>query len=356
MKNDLAKNIKAFRKEKGLTQEQLAEVFDVTVGAVHKWEVGLSTPELPLIMQMADFFDTSLDVLIGFEARDNRISILAKRLRTMSQTKDPEGPSEAEKALKKYPHNFSIVFESAIVFLASGVMLTVNQKYLMRAAELFEEAVKLISQNTSPDINETVICGYLATVYDLLGQKDNALQIYKANNAGGIFNIKIGMLLAHDEKDYREAEGYLSYGMLNLFSDRVNLSIAKILFYIKTGDLQEARAIIEYGLKANDLYRKDDSVTYMDRVDCMYLTGLAYVELMSGKKNEAVRILKKAKKIADRFDLSPDYDAKKLRFITLNESILTSDIGGEKCTEAVEYCISSLRSKGLADIWADINK
>ena len=45
MKNDLAANIRALRKEKGLTQEQLAEVFRVTIGAVHKWEAGLSVPE-----------------------------------------------------------------------------------------------------------------------------------------------------------------------------------------------------------------------------------------------------------------------------------------------------------------------
>ena len=41
MKNNLAENIRKFRKERGLTQEQLAEVFDMTIGAVHKWEAGL---------------------------------------------------------------------------------------------------------------------------------------------------------------------------------------------------------------------------------------------------------------------------------------------------------------------------
>ena len=33
----LAENIRAFRKVRGLTQEQLAEVMGVTVGAVYKW-------------------------------------------------------------------------------------------------------------------------------------------------------------------------------------------------------------------------------------------------------------------------------------------------------------------------------
>ncbi len=56
-----------------MTQEQLAEVLGVTVGAVYKWETKLSQPELTMIMAMADFFDTSVDVLLGYEMKDNRL-------------------------------------------------------------------------------------------------------------------------------------------------------------------------------------------------------------------------------------------------------------------------------------------
>ena len=47
MKMMLAENIRAFRKERSLTQEQLAEALGVTSGiAVYKWEAKLSIPEL----------------------------------------------------------------------------------------------------------------------------------------------------------------------------------------------------------------------------------------------------------------------------------------------------------------------
>lgn len=55
MKIQLSKNIRLFRKEKGYTQEQLAEALGVTVGAVSKWETGLSVPDIQLIVEMADF-------------------------------------------------------------------------------------------------------------------------------------------------------------------------------------------------------------------------------------------------------------------------------------------------------------
>lgn len=71
MEIKLAENIRFFRKQMSMTQEQLAEVLGVTVGAVYKWEARLSSPELSLIMEMADFFDISVDVLLGYEMKDN---------------------------------------------------------------------------------------------------------------------------------------------------------------------------------------------------------------------------------------------------------------------------------------------
>ena len=51
----LSENIRKYRKERSLTQEQLAEVLGVTTGAVYKWEAGLSVPELNMIVELADF-------------------------------------------------------------------------------------------------------------------------------------------------------------------------------------------------------------------------------------------------------------------------------------------------------------
>ena len=39
METNIAENIRAYRKQRGLTQEQLAEVLGVSVGAVCKWEM-----------------------------------------------------------------------------------------------------------------------------------------------------------------------------------------------------------------------------------------------------------------------------------------------------------------------------
>lgn len=96
----LAEKIRALRRQHRFTQEQLAESLGVTPGAVYKWEAGLSQPELAIIVELADLFDTSVDVLLGYEVKDNRRQTTAERLRRYRTEKDRAGLAEAEKALQ----------------------------------------------------------------------------------------------------------------------------------------------------------------------------------------------------------------------------------------------------------------
>ena len=97
MKLSLAENIRMFRKQKKMTQEKLAEALGVTVGAVYKWESGLSQPELGMLVELADFFDISVDVLIGYRTKDNRMEAMLERINAYCQVMDPTAISEAEK-------------------------------------------------------------------------------------------------------------------------------------------------------------------------------------------------------------------------------------------------------------------
>ncbi len=73
MEKKLAENIRAYRKERGLTQEQLAEVLNVTLSAVSKWETGVAVPDLDMIIALADYFTVSVDVLLGYKKYSGNI-------------------------------------------------------------------------------------------------------------------------------------------------------------------------------------------------------------------------------------------------------------------------------------------
>lgn len=63
----LNENIAKLRKERGLTQEQLANLLNVSVAAVSKWETGSNRPNLELLPDLAEVFQVSIDALIGYE-------------------------------------------------------------------------------------------------------------------------------------------------------------------------------------------------------------------------------------------------------------------------------------------------
>lgn len=63
-------NLNKYRKQKGLSQEELAFRLGVSRQSVSKWESGQSTPELERIIEIADLFGISLDELIGHESND----------------------------------------------------------------------------------------------------------------------------------------------------------------------------------------------------------------------------------------------------------------------------------------------
>ena len=63
----LSKNIKALRKAKGLSQEELAIKLNVVRQTVSKWEKGLSVPDAGMVIQIAQVLATTVNVLLGEE-------------------------------------------------------------------------------------------------------------------------------------------------------------------------------------------------------------------------------------------------------------------------------------------------
>lgn len=133
----LSENIRAFRKERKMTQEQLAEALGVTVGAVSKWESGASVPDITLIIAMADFFETSVDVLLGYEWRSGSMGQIIERIKTFRNAKRfDEAAAEAEKALRKYPNSFEITHSCAVLFSLKGIESGVKNRSGARSRSL----------------------------------------------------------------------------------------------------------------------------------------------------------------------------------------------------------------------------
>lgn len=69
MKKTLGQKISELRRERGMTQENLAEKMGVSPQAVSKWENDISCPDINLISKLADVFGVSADTLLRGEEK-----------------------------------------------------------------------------------------------------------------------------------------------------------------------------------------------------------------------------------------------------------------------------------------------
>lgn len=92
---NLAENIVKFRKNRGLTQAQLAEALNMTSAAVSKWETGAAAPDLDTLIALADYFRVPMDELLGRTLEQPRVVLFAP---------EKEVEKIALRLLKSYNH------------------------------------------------------------------------------------------------------------------------------------------------------------------------------------------------------------------------------------------------------------
>lgn len=61
----LSEKLKFLRKQKGMTQESLAMLLNVTRQTISKWEKGLSVPDADMLVRLAEIFEVSVSSLLG---------------------------------------------------------------------------------------------------------------------------------------------------------------------------------------------------------------------------------------------------------------------------------------------------
>ena len=106
--------IKKHRRERDMTQEQLAEYLRVSVSAVSQWESGKTAPDLALIPAICNLFGISADELLGInlEQKEKRIEeIRAEAEKYSDRGYKNEAAEILEKGLAEYPDSYDLMFD-----------------------------------------------------------------------------------------------------------------------------------------------------------------------------------------------------------------------------------------------------
>lgn len=356
MKVLLAQKLREFRKKQGLTQEQLAEAMGVTVGAVSKWESGASTPDISIILELADFFETSVDVLLGYTQQSASLEDSVCRLRELRIQKEYEAAfREAEKALQRFPNNFQVVYESARIYQLAGLERC-DKAALIRCQELYRRSLELISQNEDREISPVSIYIAIANAMHSAGDVEGALKLLKEYNVEGVNNVEIGTILAKEKETSQEALTYLTRALLRAETSMLQFSVGyanACLHLDRPAQVLEFNRLLYQFIQG---LKEPGKASYLDKSQVILLVLNVFACFQLGDRERTKEYLRQARQLALRFDAAPSYGLEHHKFITLQRDAAAYDDFGPTAMEGVEAQLKDNESDypGLWALWEEV--
>ena len=119
--------LKQCRKEKNLTQEQLAEKFGVSARTVSRWETGINMPDLSILVKLAEYYNVEMRELLDGE----RSQTMNKE---MKETLDKVAVYEEwvkQKVLKAGSLAFASMFVISVLAIIIQMLLTVDIRLVL---------------------------------------------------------------------------------------------------------------------------------------------------------------------------------------------------------------------------------
>ena len=118
------------RKERGITQEELAGFLGVSKPAVSKWESGQSYPDILLLPVIASYFGVSVDALLGYEA-----DLSKEEIRRVYSELSARFVKEDFETVYRDSETYVKSYYSCWLFLFSMAQLWINHAPLAESAE-----------------------------------------------------------------------------------------------------------------------------------------------------------------------------------------------------------------------------
>lgn len=112
-----AENLKKIRKDKGYTQETLAEKLNVVRQTVSKWEKGLSLPDVDMLSKIANVLETDVNILLDGQITTTDQSEIVKQLAKIN-----EQLTIKNRRYKKIMKTIAIILLIIVIF---GILLVI---------------------------------------------------------------------------------------------------------------------------------------------------------------------------------------------------------------------------------------
>lgn len=123
----LNENIKAIRKSKGLSQQELAVKLNVVLQTVSKWEQGLSVPDSDMLISISEILETPVSTLLG----ETVVETEADSLKAISEKLEVINLQLAQrKTNRRKILHWLLISLCAVIVIISAILILINSPYL----------------------------------------------------------------------------------------------------------------------------------------------------------------------------------------------------------------------------------
>lgn len=123
MKLNIGDTIKYLRKEKDITQDELADILGVSYQSVSRWETGTCYPDMELLPVISNFFGVTVDKLLGINEHIEQEKVaqyLSRFQKAISQGKVYDCIAIAREGVAEYPNNFALLNKLMYALFIAG--------------------------------------------------------------------------------------------------------------------------------------------------------------------------------------------------------------------------------------------
>lgn len=123
----LNENIKAIRKSKGLSQQELAVKLNVVRQTIYKWEQGLSVPDSDMLISLSEVLEIPVSTLLGetvIESEVDAVKAISEKLEIINLQ------LARRKTLRRNALHWLLISLCVLIVAVSVVLIVVNSPYL----------------------------------------------------------------------------------------------------------------------------------------------------------------------------------------------------------------------------------
>lgn len=272
MPHSIGKTIKELRKNRSMTQEELAEKIGVTAQAISKWENESGMPDISQIVPLARIFNVSADTILGTgDLKSNDVSEILKNAQSKLNfplTKEClwDKYKVLLDGLNTYPNNFKLVIqcmevEISLAYPGNSIYDEKNAKSLYESCERHANTIFSYDDNVNRILRARMI---MLMLHCANGKFEEARRQAEKFPSRADFNIhKMYSIRAHWQKDYKTEITSWQFYIMNLLHALLYGAVSLGKVYDLTEEPEKAMDIYERLIRIlDDIFKGETKMPF----------------------------------------------------------------------------------------------